>query len=55
MVQVAAPHLTPYQIKAALGYYEDHQEEIDADLRRHEEALGIRLYTDEDVDVGLAE
>ena len=38
-VQAALPHLEPDQIEAALAYYEDHQEEIHADLRRHEKAL----------------
>ena len=38
-VQAALPHLSTDQIRAALAYYADHKAEIDADLRRHEEAL----------------
>jgi len=33
------PHLNETQVRAALAYYRQHREEIDADIARHERAL----------------
>lgn len=37
-VERALPHVTPEQIDAALCYYDDHRDEIDALIVRHEAA-----------------
>ena len=38
-VQRALAHLSRTEIEAALAYYRDHRDEIDADIERHRRAL----------------
>jgi uncharacterized protein (DUF433 family) len=38
-VHASLPHLTADQVKAALGYYNDHRAEVDGHILRHRTAL----------------